>query len=123
MMNMYWTIWIQEKPEISMRLLKVFNEIELNTRLMIVLILANLNDFIATKYLIGVFGFDVELNPLLHLLLVMTGSVYVILLAKCVPLTVLWFFRRRMKAWVLWTLNIAIISIALYGTYGVYLTS
>lgn len=63
-----------------------FTGTHIGTQLFIILIFLNLLDFQTTKVLVDAQGFHVEANPLLRHLMMISGTVYSILMVKLVAM-------------------------------------
>lgn len=67
-----------------------FNNLHINTKLMILITGLNIVDFQTTKFLVDRYGFEIEANPLMYNAMVMADSVWGILSVKVFVLCLLW---------------------------------
>jgi len=72
-----------------------FNELTINTQLMILLTLLNVVDFQTTAFLVHLYGFGVEANPLMYNAMVLVDSVCGLLIVKGIVLGSLWWLYDR----------------------------
>ena len=80
-------------------MLLYIRKMTLITKLVIVLFLLNMADFITTKHMVNQYGFDIESNPILLCLMYQSGTVYAILYLKllffCLLIPALWINNER----------------------------
>ena len=67
-----------------------FNNLHINTQLMILITGLNIIDFQTTKILVDWYGFETEVNPLMYNAMVYFDSVWGLLVVKVIALSVLW---------------------------------
>ena len=63
-----------------------FSKAHVGTQLFIILVFLNLLDFQTTKVLVDAQGFQVEANPFLRYLMMISGTVYAILIMKVIAM-------------------------------------
>ena len=74
---------------------KKFTDSHIGTQLFIILVFLNLLDFQTTKVLVDAQGFSVEANPLLRHVMMISGTVYSILMVKLVAMAFFSFWYLR----------------------------
>ena len=96
--------------------------------LLAMLTILNLIDFLLTKNLVNVAGFEAEGNPILYHFMVATGTVYAIMWAKVMALIPMWAFYpfvtqnhrivtpERLER-ILMLLNITFVCIVAWGLF------
>lgn len=67
-----------------------FNNLHINTQLMVVITLLNIIDFLTTKILVDWYGFEAEANPVMYHAMVMMGSVWGLAVVKIITLAFMW---------------------------------
>ena len=87
--------------------------------LFVLLSYLNILDFIITKYLIKLYGYDVEVNPFMHYLLVTSDNVYILLIVKLIVLLLFGILRATAEKSKIFTeQNTTIILILLNAIYA-----
>ena len=108
--------------------------IQRSTKLMVVLAILCIVDFVLTKHLVDLFGFEVEVNPLMYNLMVTFDSVYALLVVKLIALGMLAYgvafltsthqiITTKRLEWMLWILVGAYSGVVGWSFYLVHLTS
>ena len=67
-----------------------FNDLHINTQLVVIITLLNIVDFQTTKILFDNYGFEAELNPIMYNAMVMMDSVWGLMVVKVAVLLFLW---------------------------------
>ena len=67
-----------------------FNNLHINTQLMVLLTCLNIIDFQTTKTLVDRHGFEIEANPIMYNAMVMVNSVWGLMIIKVVTVGLMW---------------------------------
>jgi len=67
-----------------------FNNLHINTQLMIIITGLNLIDFQTTKILVDRYGFETELNPIMYKAMALADSAWGLLVVKILTVGLMW---------------------------------
>lgn len=105
-----------------------FAQIEWHNKMMFLILLFNIVDFLTTKILVAYGGYEMEANYFLYELMVYFDSVWVILIVKFILIGLAWFVVYRyydskvhkVPTISLYTALLVGISISIYNFVGIF---
>ena len=74
-----------------------FNDLHINTQLMILITGLNIVDFQTTKFLVDRHGFEIEANPIMYNAMVMMDSVWGLVVVKVLVLSLMWAIYNQVE--------------------------
>ena len=91
------------------------------TALFITLFALQLADALTTMYMVSKTSFDIESNPLMHMLLVSTGSSYSLLIVKALTMMLLVAVINHIRKGLLYAVNI-LMGVVVFNNFYYILT-
>ncbi len=122
--------WRKRMMKTMSSLYDYFHNLAWQYKMLLLILLWNIVDFLTTKIMVDKLGYEVEYNPMLYFAMVFFNSVWVILIVKIIIIGMAWglvykFYEHEKHRYVkaaLWIALLGGISISIYNYVGVYLT-